>query len=91
MSTKYSIAAQTALIALNDINFNPSVLNFLGVVLFVLGMAFIFLALKRVNEHIHEKESFFSVIFYSLIYIMLRPAVVIISLYKFFTGNYSWR
>ena len=91
LSTKYSIAAQTALIALNDINFNPSVLNFLGVVLFVLGMAFIFLALKRVNEHIHEKESFFSVIFYSLIYIMLRPAVVIISLYKFFTGNYSWR
>lgn len=91
LSTQYSIAAQTALLTFNDINFNPSVLNFLGVVLFVFGMAFVFFALKRVNEQIHEKEGFFNVIFYSLIYIMLRPLVVIISLYKFFTGNYSWR
>ena len=91
LSTKYSIAAQTALITLNDINFNPSVLNFLGVVLFLFGMAFIFFALKIVNDHIHEKESFFSVIFYSLVYILLRPIVVIVSLYKFFTGDYSWR
>ncbi|MBI4116438.1 glycosyltransferase family 2 protein [Candidatus Pacearchaeota archaeon] len=91
LSTKYSIAAQTVLIAMEDVNFNPSVLNFLGVVLFVFGMAFVFFALKRVNEHIREKEGFFNVIFYSLTYIMLRPLVVIISLYKFFTGNYSWR
>ncbi len=91
LSTKYSIAAQTVLIAMEDVNFNPSVLNFLGVVLFVFGMAFVFFALKRVNEHVREKEGFFNVIFYSLMYIMLRPLVVIISLYKFFTGNYSWR
>ncbi len=91
LSTRYSIAAQTVLLSFNDVNFNPSVLNFLGVVLFVFGMAFVFFALKRVNEHIHEKEGFFNIIFYSLVYIMLRPLVVIISLYKFFTGNYSWR
>ena len=91
LSTKYSVAAQTAVLVLDDINFNPSVLNFLGVVLFIFGLAFIFFALKFVNRHIKEKESFFSVVFYSLVYILLRPLVLIVSLYKFSTGKYSWR
>ena len=91
LSTYYSIAAQTAVLVLNDINFNPSILNFLGVILFVLGLSFVFFALRFVNKNIHEKESFFSVIFYSLIYILLRPFVLIVSLYKFLRGKYSWR
>lgn len=91
LSTKYSIAAQTAILSLKDITLNPSILNFLGVILFVLSLGFVFFALRFVNRHILEKESFFSVIFYSLIYIMLRPIVLIISLYKFLRGKYSWR
>src|SRR3989344_1669285 len=91
LSTKYSIAAQTAIIAIEDVNLNPSILNFLWVILFILGLLFIFFALKHVNEKTHEKESFFSVIFYSLVYILLRPIVLIISLGKFLTGKYSWR
>ena len=91
LSTSYSVSAQTALLTLEEINLNPSVLNFLGVVLFVLGMWFIFFALRYINTNINEKESFFSVIFYSLIYIMLRPLVLIWSLGKFMTGKYSWR
>ena len=89
--TNYSITANTYLLSLQDVNFNPSVLNFLGVVLFVLGMAFVFFALKFVNRRIGEKEKFFSVVFYSLVYILLRPAVLVVSLYKFIRGKYSWR
>ncbi len=91
LSTKYSIAAQTAVFVLEDISFNPSILNFLGVILFILGLAFVFFALRLVNKHIKEKESFFSVIFYLLVYIVLRPIVLIVSLYKFLIGKYSWR
>jgi len=91
LSTKYSMAAQTAVFVLEDISFNPSVLNFLGIILFILGLAFVFFALRLVNKHIKEKESFFSVIFYLLVYIVLRPIVLIVSLYKFLRGKYSWR
>ena len=91
LSTKYSIAAQTAILSFNDVNLNPSILNFIGVILFVLGLYFVFFALRIINRHIHEKESFFSVIFYSLVYILLRPMVLIVSLYKFAKGKYSWR
>ena len=89
--TTNSIAANTAVFVFQDINFNPSVLNFLGVVLFILGMGFILFALKRVNEKTHERENFFSVIFYSLVYATLRPIVLVVSLYKFIKGRYSWR
>ncbi len=87
----YSIAAQTSFLSLQDVNLSPSILNFLGVILFVLGLLFVFFALRFVNRHVREKESFFSVIFYSLVYILLRPLVLMVSLYKFFRGRYSWR
>ena len=92
LSTKYSIEAQTAILRLDNINLNPSVLNFLGIVLFILGMIFVYLALRYVNlkTNLKERENFFGVIFYSVIYIMLRPLVLIISLYKYLRGNYSW-
>jgi len=90
LSTHYSLEAQTAVLRLNDVNLNPSLLNFLGVVLFILGIIFIFFALKYVNNHIKEKESFFSVFFYSLVYIVLRPIVLVVSMAKFIRGNYSW-
>jgi cellulose synthase/poly-beta-1,6-N-acetylglucosamine synthase-like glycosyltransferase len=91
LSTHYSIVAQTAILVLEDVNLNPSILNFLGIILFILGLSFIFFALKFVNRNLSEKESFFSIIFYSLIYILLRPIVLIVSLYKFFRGGYTWR
>jgi poly-beta-1,6 N-acetyl-D-glucosamine synthase len=89
-STHYSVAAQTTLFSLQEVNMNPSLLNFLGIVLFVLGLVFVFFALRYVNNHIREKESFFSVLVYSLVYIILRPIVLVVSLYKFARGNYSW-
>ena len=91
LSTKYSLAAQTAIFALEDINLNPSILNFLGIILFVIGLLFVLFSLKHVNRQIKEKESFFSVIFYSVVYIVLQPLVLIISLSKLATGKYSWR
>tara|TARA_Y100000034_G_scaffold123452_1_gene170210 strand:+ start:100 stop:1329 length:1230 start_codon:yes stop_codon:yes gene_type:complete len=91
LSAHYSIAAQTAILRFEEISLNPSIVNFLGAVLFILGLGFIYFALRFVNRHIREKESFFSVIFYSLIYILLRPVVLIVSLYKFIRGKYSWR
>jgi len=91
LSTHYSLEAQTAILKLNDVNLSPSLLNFLGVVLFVLGLWFVYFALRYVNNHIKERESFFSVIFYSLVYIVLRPIVLVVSLFKFMRGNYSWR
>jgi cellulose synthase/poly-beta-1,6-N-acetylglucosamine synthase-like glycosyltransferase len=91
LSTRYSVEAQTAILRLQEINLSPSILFFFGLVLFVSGLLFTFFALQIVNKETHEKESFFSVIFYSLIYITAYPAIIIVSVYSFFRGKHSWR
>jgi len=91
LSANYSIAAETAILRFNDVNLSLSILNFLGIIIFILGLLFVFFALRFVNTRLNEKESFFSVIFYLLIYILLMPIVLIVSLYKFSRGKYSWR
>lgn len=91
LSTHYSLQAQTTIFTMSDVNLNPSLLNFLGIILFLLGLLFAYFALRYIDKRIHEKESFFSVLFYSLVYIVLRPVVLVVSLYKFARGKYSWR
>ena len=44
-----SIAAQTAILRLEEINLNASVLNFLGIVAFLLGIFFVLYSLKHIN------------------------------------------
>lgn len=90
LSTNYSLATQTAILVLEDVNLNPSVLNFFGVIMLILGLSFLFFSLRFVNRHIHEREGFFSIFAYSFIYIVLRPIVLIWSLIKFAMGKYSW-
>jgi len=91
LSTKYSVAANTAVLSMQEINLNPSVLTFFGVILFFLGLIFLIFSLHVVNKHTDEKEGLFSILFYSLIYIALYPIVLIVSLYQFSIGKYSWR
>ena len=91
LSTKLSIEAQTAILKFQDINLNPSILNFFGVILFVLGLIFIFYSLKIVNNKFNEKDGIFNVFFYSLFYITVYPIILITSIYKFIKGKYTWR
>ncbi len=91
LSTTSSIGADTGFVYLNDLNFNVSVLNFLGVTLFLSGLLFLFFALRIVNKETKTKDGFFSVIFYSLIYIAIYPVILITSLYKLLRRKYTWR
>lgn len=91
LSTKYSMAAETAVLRFNDINLNPSILNFFGVVLFLLGLAFVYYALMIVNRQTKEKDGILDELFYSIVYITIYPIILITSLYKFIKGGYTWR
>ncbi|MBS3070923.1 glycosyltransferase [Candidatus Pacearchaeota archaeon] len=90
LTTNYSLASQTAIIVLQDINLNPSILNFLGIILFLLGVGFTYFSISFINSHIKEKENFFSVVFYLLVYILLTPLVLIVAVYKLSRKKYSW-
>ena len=91
LSTIYSINSQTALLRIQDINLNPTILHFFGIVVFVLGLLFLFFSLYMANLKTKSEESIFSIIFYSIVYMTLYPLVLLFSFYKFTRGKYSWR
>ena len=91
LSTKYSIYANTAVLKLQDLSFTPSILNFFGVVLFLLGLSFTFLALAVIRKQYHlQNKNVFNIMFYVLVYLMIYPFIMITSLTKLITGKYSW-
>ena|SRR3989344_3755875 len=90
LSTKYSVYANTAILRLGDLTYTPSVLNFFGAVLFLLGIWFTFLALGIMKQHQFSRASIFSVFFYMLIYLMIYPFIMVTSVYKLARGTYSW-
>ncbi|MEM3074612.1 MAG: glycosyltransferase [Candidatus Pacearchaeota archaeon] len=92
LTTKYSIESEVAIIAFQDINLNVSILNFFGIIMFTLGFIFTIFALYFINRELSKREeSFFSIVFYSLVYMTLYPITLIVSLWKFLKGGkHSW-
>lgn len=90
LSTKYSIYAQTAVLTLQDFTFAPSVLNFLGAALFILGGGFTFLMIIVMKEEHVSHKKILNIMFYQIVYLTIYPSIMITSLYKLARGKYSW-
>jgi len=90
LSTKFSLFAGTEIIRLSDFNLNPSILNFFGAVLFILGLIFTLVGLTIMQEKQLRNKHPFTLSFYFLLYLALYPLILITSIYKLWRGNYSW-
>ncbi|OIO43915.1 hypothetical protein AUJ64_01295 [Candidatus Pacearchaeota archaeon CG1_02_39_14] len=90
LSTKYSIYASSTIVRLQDLTFAPSILNFFGLVLFILGLSFTFLGLFVINDTHVKKGNIFNIFFYLIIYLAIYPFNLIHSLYQMARGKYSW-
>ena len=90
LSTSYSIQTQTAIFRFSDINLTPNVLVFFGITVFVFSLWFTVIALLNMGEEKYKRESFFTVGFYMLFYLIAYPIILIISGYKFLRGYRKW-
>jgi len=90
LSTKYSIYASSAVVRFSEFSFSPSVLNYFGAILFILGAVFTGLALFLMRHTNIKKHSFFNVVFYMVVYLTMYPVIMVVALYKLSTGKYSW-
>ena len=91
LSTEYSITSNAVLLSMQDINLHPSILHFFGITAFILGILFILFSLHFINKKTGGNERFFSLAFYSLIYMTVYPIVLAFAFYKFVVGGYTWR
>jgi len=86
---KYSVEAQVAIINFQDLNLSPSILFFFGMVLFVIGLIYTFVAMAHSREE-KIKHPLHDIFIYSIFYLLMYPPLLIISIYKFLRGKKSW-
>jgi len=89
--TKYSVAAEVALLQLNEFKFNPTILFFFGMLLFALGLIYLFLALYHSKEKNLPRTGISDIFIYSILYLLMYPPILIYSFYKAMRGMKQWR
>lgn len=88
---RYSIPVGTPLLTMDTLMITPSFLNYLGVILFIVGAAFTILVLFILAKDMLNQRNVFNILFYLLIYLAVYPFIMIASLYHFIRGVNRWR
>ena len=89
--TKFSIIADTPILTLNDFYITPSILNYLGVILFIFGLIYILMILSILGESLWKRENILNIPFYLTIYLILYPFIMINAIWHTFRGKRIWR
>jgi len=88
--TKYSVASQVAIVRMDDLTLNPSILFFFGILIFSLGLAYTFLALSHSREKEFASHTLRDIFIYSFFYLLMYPPLLIYSFYKYLRGKDNW-
>jgi cellulose synthase/poly-beta-1,6-N-acetylglucosamine synthase-like glycosyltransferase len=89
LAAKYSVEAQTAIIALRDLQISPNILLLFGAVTLFLGIIFTFIALMHSREDF-KKERLHEVLIYAFFYLLTYPVIMIRSVYGYLKKKKSW-
>jgi biofilm PGA synthesis N-glycosyltransferase PgaC len=87
----YKMNANVNVISIADFNITPTLLNYFGIVLFLLFLLFTFLVLIGMKDKFLKNENLFEVIFYMTLYLIVYPFMIIWSIYKWSRGEFRWR
>jgi len=88
---KYSIETSVPIVTMNDLFITPNILNYFGVVLFVLFFVFNLYVLSIMKDKFLGKQSFFNLLVYMTVYLLVYPIVLITSIWHFYRGKRVWR
>jgi len=89
--TKYSIVAGTPILRLDYLYITPSILNYLGIAMLVLGLIFLFIVFAVLKEKVLKKENILNIPFYMVIYIAVYPFIMIGAMIHMIKGKRVWR
>ena len=86
----YAFGTGTALITMEDLYITPSVLNYLGVVLFILGAIFTLIVLSIMKYRILQKQNIFNVLFYLIVYLASYPFIMVFAISDIIRKKTKW-
>lgn len=94
LATHYALYANSSVFYLQELSFSPSILNFFGVALLLLGLGFTLFGLGVMKDSGLEsgfrRRNIFNILFYLMVYLSVYPFIMITSLYKLVRGTYTW-
>ena len=88
---KYSLVANTPLLTLEDFYITPSILNYLGVALFILGFIFLIIVFAVLKEKVLKKENILNMPFYMIIYLAFYPFIMLAAIWHAAKRKRIWR
>lgn len=88
--TGYSIATESSLISLQEVNLYPSVIIFFFIVLFTLSVSYSTYILKVTKYETISVKKIFIMFFYILVYLTIYPTIWLASIYRFLKKDYKW-
>jgi len=91
LRTLFSIEAGVPILTINELYITPSILNYLGVVLFIAGLIFTLLVLSILKENILKKENLLNIPFYMMIYLTFYPFIMLNASWHAIVGKRIWR
>jgi len=86
--THTSFISNVPLLTMNNIYITVTVLNFFGIVVFLLGLYLTLTGLKTINPGI--KKSFFNLLIYLCLYLSVYPTVLLVSVFKILRKDIKW-
>lgn len=87
---RYSVAAEVALVRMQDFSLNPSILFFFGLVLFMLGFTYTLTAMFYSRERDYKRHPLRDIFIYSFFYLLVYPPLLIVSFYGYLRGRRKW-
>ena len=87
---RFSFLAETATITLEQFYFTPSVLNYLGIVLFIMGAIFTFMVLYLMKVDIFRKKGILKLLIYLTFYLAIYPVIMVTAIFKLMKKDMSW-
>lgn len=91
---QFGIASSTPVVTFNDLYFTPSVMNYFGIVLFALFFLFTIFVLAVIKDNLdtpNTKQSFFNLLFYMTIYLLIYPLILVVAMWHYYRGKMVWR
>tara|TARA_Y100000034_G_scaffold18330_1_gene20259 strand:+ start:7943 stop:9172 length:1230 start_codon:yes stop_codon:yes gene_type:complete len=89
--TRYSIVVGTPILTLDTLNVTPSVLNYLGIVLFIFGAIFTLLVLSLLKADVLKRQNILNILFYLVVYIAVYPFIMLGAMWNALRGKRVWR
>jgi len=89
--TRYSIVTETAILTAEEIFITPTVLNYLGIVLFLFGLVLLLIVFIVLKEKILKRENLFNIPFYMIVYMAFYPFIMLAAIWHTLKGKRVWR